>query len=98
MRKKITFEKQIEQDVNEKVSAGYCESDSISENSIIKNFQIIKITPIGKTGLIDVAIEFDVVNSTGTNKHVKDAMLYLVNRNGEKVLAIFGDYDYRKNK
>ena len=96
--KKMTFEEQIKQDVYEKISAGYCESDSIAKDSEIKNLQIGDITPIGKTGMIDVSIEFDVVNSDGTDKHVKDAMLYLENRSGKKMLAVFGDYDYRENK
>lgn len=96
--KKMTFKDQIEQDVYAKISAGFCEKDSIPRNSKIKNLQIGQITPIGDTGMIDVSLEFDVVNSDGTNKHVKDAMLYLENKNGKKTLAIFGDYDYRKNK
>ena len=96
--KKMTFEEQIEQDVYEKISAGYCESDSIAKDSEIKNLQIGKITPIGDTGMIDVSLEFDVVNSDGTDKHVKDAMLYLENGSGKKMLAVFGDYDYRENK
>lgn len=96
--KKMTFKEQITQDVYQKISAGYCESDSIAKNSEIKNLQIGEITPIGDTGMIDVSLEFDVVNSGGTQKHVKDAMLYLKNGKGKKILAIFGDYDYRKNK
>ncbi|MEO9510677.1 MAG: hypothetical protein ABJN84_07170 [Flavobacteriaceae bacterium] len=96
--KKITFEEQIEKDVYEKISAGYCESDSIAKDSKIKNFQIGEITPIGETGMIDVSLEFDVVNSDGTEKHVKDAMLYLKGGSGKKMLAVFGDYDYRENK
>jgi len=95
--KKMTFEEQIQNDVYEKIAAGYCESDSIARNAEIKNFQIGEITPIGETGMIDVSLEFDVVLD-GTEKHVKDAMLYLENGNGKKILAIFGDYDYRKNK
>ena len=47
--------------------------------------------------MIDVSLEFDVVLD-GTEKHVKDAMLYLETRSGKRTLAIFGDYDYRKNK
>jgi len=96
--KKMTFEEQIKQDVYEKISAGYCESDSIAKDSKIKNFQIGEITPIGETGMIDVSLEFDVVNSGGTEKHVKEAMLYLEKGNGEKMLAVFGDYDYREKK
>ena len=96
--KKMTFEEQIEQDVYEKISAGYCESDSIAKDSEIKNFQIGEITPIGETGMIDVSLEFDVVNSDGAEKHVEYAMLYLENESGNKMLAVFGDYDYRENK
>ncbi len=95
--KKMTFEEQIQKDVYEKIAAGYCESDSIASDAEIKNFQIGEITPIGETGMIDVSLEFDVV-SNGTEKHVKDAMLYLENGNGKKMLAVFGDYDYRENK
>ena len=95
--KKMTFEEKIENDVYEKIAAGYCESDSIARNAEIKNFQIGEITPIGETGMIDVSLEFDVV-SEGTEKHVKDTMLYLENGSGKKKLAVFGDYDYRVSK
>ena len=93
---KMTFEEQIEKDVFKKISAGYCESDSIPKNSEIKNFQLGEITPIGETGMIDVSLEFDVVNSDATEKHIKKAMLYLENRSGKKKLAVFCDYDYRE--
>ncbi len=96
--KKMTFEEQIEKDVYEKISTGYCESDSIPKDAEIKNFQLGEITPIGETGMIDVSLEFDVVNSDGTEKHMKKAMLYLKNGNGEKMLAVFCDYDYRDKK
>lgn len=96
--KKLTFEEQIEQDVYEKISAGYCESDSIAKNSEIKNLQIGEITPIGDTGMIDVSLEFDIANSDGTVNHMKKAMLYLENGRGKKMLAVFCDYDYREKK
>lgn len=94
--KKMTFEEQIEQDVYEKIAKGYCASDSIAKDSEIKNLQIGEITPIGETGMIDVSLEFDVVSSDGTEKHMKDAMLYLENGSGKKMLAVFCDYDYRE--
>lgn len=94
--KKMTFEEQIEKDVYEKISAGYCENDSIPKNSEIINFQLGEITPIGETGMIDVSLEFDVVNSDGIEKHMKKAMLYLENESGKKMLAVFCDYDYRE--
>ncbi len=96
--KKMTFEEQIEKDVYEKISTGYCENDSIPKDSDIKNFQLGEITPIGKTGMIDVSLEFDVVYSDGSEKHMKKAMLYLENGTGEKMLAVFCDYDYREKK
>jgi len=96
--KKMTFEEQIKQDVYEKISAGYCEADSIPRASEIKNFQIGEITPIGKTGMIDVSLEFDLIHSDSSKKHIKDAMLYLENGGSKKILAIFCDYDYRKTK
>ncbi len=95
--KKMTFEDQIKQDVYEKISSGYCESDNIAKDAEIKNFQIGEITPIGDTGMIDVSLEFDVVDSDGTEQHMEKAMLYLENeRGGDKILAIFCDYDYRE--
>lgn len=96
--KKMTFEEQIEQEVYEKISAGYCISDSIPKDSEIKNFQLGEITPIGETGLIDVSLEFDVANSNGTEKHMKKAMLYLETGSNKKMLAVFCDYDYRDKK
>ncbi|MBL3655321.1 hypothetical protein [Fulvivirga sediminis] len=95
---KMSFEERIEQDVYEKIAAGYCENDSIPKNSEIKNFQLGEITPIGETGMIDVSIEFDVANADGTEKHMKKAMLYLENGRGDKMLAIYCDYDYRDKK
>jgi hypothetical protein len=93
----MTFEEQIKQDVYEKISSGYCEADKIAKDAEIKNLQIGEITPIGDTGMIDVSLDFDVVDSDGTERHVKEAMLYLENSNGgRKMLAIFCEYDYRK--
>ena len=95
--KKITFEEQIEKDVYEKISSGYCESDKIAKDAEIKNLQIGEITPIGDTGMIDVSLEFDVVGPDGTEQHIKKAMLYLEPLSGgRKTLAVFCDYDYRE--
>lgn len=44
--------------------------------------------------MIDVSLEFDVVDSDGTDQHMKKAMLYLENGDN-KMLAVFCDYDYR---
>lgn len=95
--KKKTFEDQIKQDVYEKISSGYCEDDKIAKDAEIKNLQIGEITPIGNTGMIDVSLEFDVLDSEGTEQHMTKAMLYLENESGgSKTLAVFCDYDYRE--
>ena len=96
--KNLTFEEQIKQDITEKIASGFCVSDEIAKSAEIKNIIIGEITPIGDTGMIDVALEFDVVNTDGTEKHITDAMLYLENGSENKKLAIFCDYDYRNKK
>ncbi len=94
--KKMTFEDQIKKDVYEKIASGYCVGDKIAKDTEIKNFKIGEITPIGDTGMIDVALEFDIIGSDGTEQHMEKAMLYLENGSDErKKLAIFCDYDYR---
>jgi len=93
---KMTFEDQIKKDIYDKISSGYCEADNISKDAEIKNLKIGDITPIGDTGMIDVALEFDMVNSDGTEQHMEEAMLYLESKKGgRKMLAVFCDYDYR---
>ncbi|WP_157821932.1 hypothetical protein [Tenacibaculum sp. Bg11-29] len=94
--KKMTFEDQIKKDVYEKISNGYCKAKKIAKNAKIKNLTIGEITPIGDTGMIDVSLEFDVIDSEGVEQHIKEAMLYLEKENkSRKMLAIFCDYDYR---
>jgi len=96
--KKMTFKEQIEKDFYDKVASGYCENDKISKGSEIKNLQINEITPIGDTGMIDISLEFDVIDSNKTEQHLKKGMLYLEDKESKKkMLAIFCDYDYRKN-
>ncbi|TVZ10626.1 hypothetical protein JM80_3179 [Cellulophaga sp. RHA_52] len=94
--KKITFEQQISQDVYQKIASGYCEEDKIPKDAVIKNFKIGEITPIGDTGMIDVALEFDVTDADGNEEHITEAMLYLDKGKDKKMLAIFCEYDYRK--
>lgn len=93
---KMTFKDQVKQDVYEKISSGYCENDSIAKEADIKNLQIGEITPIGETGMIDVSLEFDVIESDGNKRHMEKAMLYLENGNGKRILAVFCDYDFRE--
>ena len=93
-----SFQDQIEKDVYEKIASGYCESKQIAKDAQVKNLQVGEITPIGETGMIDVSLEFDIVNKDGSQEHMTQAMLYLEQGNGgRKMLAIFCDYDYRKN-
>jgi len=91
---KLSFRDKIKQDVSEKIASGFCENDQIVKDAEIKNLKIGEITPIGNTGMIDVSLEFDVVDSDGTEQHLEKAMLYIEN-GASKTLAIFCDYDYR---
>lgn len=91
---KLTFKEQIAQDVYEKIAKGYCTKEEIPKEAEVTNLKVGEITPIGDTGMIDVALEYDVT-ANGETRHITDAMLYLETKNGGKMLAIFCDYDYR---
>ena len=93
---KMTFQEQIKQDVFDKIENGYCDADKIPKGTEIRNFKIGEITPIGDSGMIDVALEFDVTDTDGNEQHITEAMLYLESGNDKKKLAIFCDYDYRE--
>lgn len=69
----VSFPDQIKNDVVSKMGTGIC--DSIPAGSVIKNVVVGEITPIERTPLIDVAIEYDFECNNETT-HKSGAVLY----------------------
>jgi hypothetical protein len=90
--KQMSFQEQIVHDIVSKMNTGICED--IPKGAMLKNVVVGEITPIGDTGLIDVAFEYDLELREGSEPK-KGALLYSKTGN-VYVLEAIGSCDYKK--
>ena len=88
---KISFEEQIENDIENLIPSGICEK--FPTGTKISNIKVGKIVDIGLNGMTDVSYKFDY-EINGEIYHEESAMLYLKTGDDYKLASLGGDCDY----